>query len=1592
MSDLATAVKSNDVQKFLALSSKPELGRYLLDPRPVWLFTADGKHIVWANPSAIEILHIDTLQGLFAFGLDTTSATRRHIEHIALESKEQPKGRVEILRFASGGQSHACVCRPAFIDNVLYVVVIGSDTAKQLSFSDRARAVIDILSQTQPQLVAAIRDTNGHSLAITHRSSNTLATVAINALSEAIGKADGTLIETTINFQGPAKGTAIELSFDGQIYHLIVIEPRGNGQPQTASAPAPNSPIHTPSLHTPAPPSAPGMPSPNTSQPSQASANPGTPQKSARERLIERRLARQNRLRPATEANNPTKAENISSAPPIPQVPSMAMSQPAKQNAFSNEPISPQVLPEAKPEDDKKNGAPNQSISQDTNEHSAAPQPPKAMDEASTVRPARPAPTPSRVSEPSGTSQKAPSAPSQNISFGMGGWSMQGGVSSNYSSVSSSQPAPQKPVPRVQRETPKPSVSNQDSDLIPPRTSFPDDDIFAGLAANNKPAGFPDASIPSASPKEPEEETRAKIPDDSKRPSSPDVSLREEERDGAVFSEASEVRTPSGLDASSHLSVPDIEPSEEGAPDAAVEEKTEDTKITVESSAAETQANAILPKEEKNTAEAPLSKHPEEHEKHVQEQTQSGTAFFEKEHEAKPSSEKPIRFSWSVNRDGIITLVSPALEEALGETAGGLIGKDLRSIGVERGFDPEGQLATFAFSGERFSGLRLNWPLRDEKLSIPVVFSGMPVLDQDRHVIGMRGFGAIEKHNASPLEHPKDNAEHLPESEKKADTPSDSLFKPEEEKIESVEPEQTSLFNEDVKTEILPQEDALLSEDKSAAEQDIVTEATQIVSEPPSEAAKDITSYLSENVQEETKELPEDKPLSLSDPKIEDDKQPPSLIREVVSEDQRPKLRVVKEKSKSTKLKLVDVTEDDTQPEEPKKVENRKEQAADLTGAERLTLREIARRLGARIEDDDEDSSDKETKPEPSNENNAQQVGTSENSDTASQPDAMPKNAAPKLPTKVDVFEPLKAEAPVEKLNDHLEVTETEEEPEERVEPRFEDSDSDTIDLSDSLLEDELSDVEHTEADTLTPLIVHKTPRLSELSIGAPLSEKSDMLSDKPSQHGFLEKDILNRLPLGLIIYDNDTVYFANYAALDIAGLHNLEALQAIGGVEGLFIDGTLGGSNIASLRRADGSFVDVAARLQSIPWDGQSCYMLTLRESSPAQNTSDQKSWKARVDLLAERIGELEAILDTATDGVVVVDAEGIILAINRAGEALFGYDSEDITGRSFGLLFAEDSRNVALDYLEGVSKNGVASILNDGREVIGRAAQGGNVPLFMTLGRTSDTDDAKFCAVLRDITQWKRAEEDLLDAKRSAEKASSQKSDFLAKVSHEIRTPLNAIIGFSEIMLEERFGAVGSERYRGYLRDINTSGEHLMSILNDLLDLSKIEAGKFDFQFDAVDINDIIQKCVAIMQGQANRQRIILRTSLPTTVPNIVADARSMRQIILNLLSNAIKFTPGGGQVIVSTIYDPTGEVVIRVRDTGVGMSVKDINVALEPFRQIETTTRTGSGNTGTGLGLPLTKALVEANRASFTLESMLSEGTIIKIVFPPQRVLAE
>lgn len=516
---------------------------------------------------------------------------------------------------------------------------------------------------------------------------------------------------------------------------------------------------------------------------------------------------------------------------------------------------------------------------------------------------------------------------------------------------------------------------------------------------------------------------------------------------------------------------------------------------------------------------------------------------------------------------------------------------------------------------------------------------------------------------------------------------------------------------------------------------------------------------------------------------------------------------------------------------------------------------------------------------------------------------------------------------------------------------------------------------------------------------------EDEAVTDKPAPDAELLGPVLAGLPYPVLVTRADTAVFANAAAkalfmsgedteqdfpvpIDTIFMHDDAASGELSRLDPEKPEDVAARSGLEIKSGPDGS-ERFRAMLGTIGWDGAPAVLVALAQVvEPVLPAAGEPSVGARE-------AELQSMLDTATDGILTLDSQGGIVSLNSSAEAIFGYDKAEIAGRSLAELMTAESAAAVTDYVASLTDSGLASIFNDGREVVALEKNGGEIPLFLTLGRmngerTGADAPARLCAVVRDITHWKKAEADLRKAKDAAEQASIQKSEFLAKISHELRTPLNAIIGFSEVMTAEKFGPLANDRYKGYINDIHSSGEHLLSLINDLLDLSKVEAGKMELNFTSVNLADIVGQCISIMQPQANRERIIIRSSLATDLPPVVADQRSMRQIVLNVLSNAIKFTDAGGQVIVSGLTDDGGRVQIRVKDTGIGMNEDELKTALEPFRQIRKSGR--PDQVGTGLGLPLTKALTEANRAEFSIESQPDHGTLVQITFPTTRVLAD
>jgi len=502
----------------------------------------------------------------------------------------------------------------------------------------------------------------------------------------------------------------------------------------------------------------------------------------------------------------------------------------------------------------------------------------------------------------------------------------------------------------------------------------------------------------------------------------------------------------------------------------------------------------------------------------------------------------------------------------------------------------------------------------------------------------------------------------------------------------------------------------------------------------------------------------------------------------------------------------------------------------------------------------------------------------------------------------------------------------------------------------------------------------------------------------EPPARGEAKRDraLLDLLPTGILIYRLDRLLYANPAFLQRIGYDSLHALEHAGGLDALYVEA---GISPASSASEAGTPVTIAAshdapategRLFTISWDGDSALALMFM---PMQGATTEAAVAVPppaaepppITSAAPAAGhahaeDLAAILDTTAQGIVMFDAEGNIYACNKSAEALFGYDGQDFVARNLIDLFAQESARAVFEYLESVKGAGVASLLDHGRDVLGRVAKGGIIPLSMTMGRTR-VDGPNFFAVFRDLSQGRRGDNEVQQSRKLADRAASAKADMLARISHEVRTPLNAIIGFAEVMVGERFGPLGNERYVEYLKDIRASGERVISILNDLTELSRIETGKLDLAFTNQNLNELVESCVAVMQPQANRERIIIRTSLAHSLPPVVADGRALRQIAMNLIGNSIHLANPAGQVIVSTALSDFGEVVLRVRDTGSGLNDNEVAAALEPFR---TPPPSDQASDGSPVNLSLTKALVEANRAQFNLKSAAHSGTLVEVVF--------
>ncbi len=493
-------------------------------------------------------------------------------------------------------------------------------------------------------------------------------------------------------------------------------------------------------------------------------------------------------------------------------------------------------------------------------------------------------------------------------------------------------------------------------------------------------------------------------------------------------------------------------------------------------------------------------------------------------------------------------------------------------------------------------------------------------------------------------------------------------------------------------------------------------------------------------------------------------------------------------------------------------------------------------------------------------------------------------------------------------------------------------------------------------------------------------------------------RELIARAPEAMIVHDGQKILFANEAAARLYGAASPDEVVALPDRMSLVHPDDhakvrrrrrqrqagkerLGAMELRWIAR-DGTIIWVEATATPVEWYGKQCILLAARDVT-LRNRAEQARRQAE-EALRDSENRYRHLVEMSPDAIFV-HVESIIRFANPAAVQLLGANSsEELIGRAV-------MNHVHPDDL-GIQANAREQVIHEGRSRVPairwRRLDGNEVTVEILAVRFNYQGETAHQIIARDVTARKAAEEALREAKEAAEAANRSKSEFLANVSHELRTPLNAVIGFSEVMEQEMFGALGNAHYRDYARDIRISGIHLLEVINDILDLAKVEAGKLELHEQTVELEKVIEGTVRLVRERAGGRNIDLSTRLVQPLPRLWADERKVKQILINLLSNAIKFTPEGGAIVVSAEVERDGWLCLAVADTGIGIAREHLEVVLSPFGQVDSAL--SRKHAGTGLGLPLTKALVELHGGTLSLTSEVGKGTTVTIRLPPDRII--
>ncbi len=367
------------------------------------------------------------------------------------------------------------------------------------------------------------------------------------------------------------------------------------------------------------------------------------------------------------------------------------------------------------------------------------------------------------------------------------------------------------------------------------------------------------------------------------------------------------------------------------------------------------------------------------------------------------------------------------------------------------------------------------------------------------------------------------------------------------------------------------------------------------------------------------------------------------------------------------------------------------------------------------------------------------------------------------------------------------------------------------------------------------------------------------------------------------------------------------------------------------------------------------------------------------------DAVSFLASVFEVSEVGIIVSDEAGHIIRVNDSFLRAYGWSRDDVMGDHFTSLVTEDERSrIRVNHKKFMSVD-----MRSSGEVKLLRKDGGVANVLFTSATLNLSQNRKFLiTTVMDITVRKKMEESLKVAKDQADSANRSKSNFLANMSHELRTPLNAIIGFSELMIKGTFGNVGNDKYQEYLEDIHMSAGHLLDIINEVLDMSKIEAGRLELAEEEFNVADMVSSVFRMMSSRVFASNIDIVCEVDKNLPPLYADYRLIRQVLINLVMNAIKFSSAGSEIIIKASLERMGVVSIAVVDKGVGIPADKLADVLEPFGQVGNQPDKRDVHQGTGLGLPLAKAMVEMHGGKFFIDSDVGAGTTVQFTIPAFR----